>query len=198
MWLSNRNAQIAIGLMVYGLALITHTLPFPWNEGLETMRDLEFVATLSLLFGILKAHPKHRAKLMLGWLVITVFCFLSMLNTGVMIICPRVDRGPVSFIWILISWSLAGVVAHLWIIMYNEYVELTIGAEQPVEEVHPKAQEALRKPSLYPNTENLTISVHGKPVEEVDAKTQEDLKKPSPYPNTENLTILVHGKRMEI
>ncbi|KAH8371480.1 hypothetical protein KR093_007583 [Drosophila rubida] len=126
------------------------------------MRDLQFVATASLLFGIFKAHARHKAKFMLLWLVITVYCCLSMLNAGAMLLCPRVDIGRISFLWILFVWSLAAAVAYLWNIMYNEYVELTIEVAPPAVEVDSTAQAPTKHSSKYPNTEGLTVLVHGK------------------------------------
>ncbi|XP_034478993.1 uncharacterized protein LOC117785190 [Drosophila innubila] len=159
MWLTKPNTQIAIGLIVFGIAMTTNAQPFHWNEYLQLMRELQFVATLGLAFGIFKAHSKHTDKFLLLWLVITAFCFLSLLNAGLMHWCQHLRYGSGSFIWTLLPWTFAAGVAYLWNIIYKDYVELKFGADDPVDKdvVTPE-----QTPSKYPNPESLTILVHGK------------------------------------
>jgi len=72
------------------------------------MRIAQFSATLALIFGILKAHEKHKDKFLLLWLVITAFCCLCLLMGGLMHWCDRWRYGNGSFIWILLPWTFAG------------------------------------------------------------------------------------------
>ncbi|KAL7736880.1 hypothetical protein ACLKA6_015711 [Drosophila palustris] len=157
MWLNKRNTQMAIGLVVLGIAMTTLSLPYCYNEDLQLMRELQFVATLGLAFGIFKAHSKHTDKFLLLWLAITAFCLLSMLNVG-FIGCKHYELVGRSIIWALLPCSFAAGVAYLWNIMYNDYVELKFGDAYQVDEA---AVNQEQPPPKYPNTENLTILVHG-------------------------------------
>lgn len=55
------------------------------NRYLDGMRQAQFVGTLALLFGLLRAHPRHKDKLLLVWLGTSVFCCLSMGYAGLML-----------------------------------------------------------------------------------------------------------------
>ncbi|XP_032590552.1 uncharacterized protein LOC116805017 [Drosophila grimshawi] len=120
--------QIAIGLVVFGLSMVTNVLP--WDSRLELIRVLQFTATIVLLFGVLRAHPQHLDKFMLFWMVITSVCFIAMLYAGLLHLC----HGH-SSLYILLPWSSAAFMAPLLNVIYNHYVDLTVGAEETNTEV---------------------------------------------------------------
>lgn len=67
------------------------------------MRKVQFIGTLALLFGLLRAHPGHKDKLLLVWLATAIYCALSMAYAGLML---WLSEGI--FTAIFFPWSLTG------------------------------------------------------------------------------------------
>ncbi|XP_030558414.1 uncharacterized protein LOC115760962 [Drosophila novamexicana] len=125
-----RYLEIAIGLSVFGLTMATNVLPHGWDYKLEQIRLLQFSATLVQIFGVLRAHKQHKNKFLLCWLVVTFVSLVATLYAGLR---ELTDRN--SILGAALAWSLAVFVAALLNIMYNHYVEMTIGSAETDTEI---------------------------------------------------------------
>lgn len=69
----------------------------------ETLRTVQFIGTLALFYGILRAHPRHKDKLLLVWLATAIYCALSMAIAGL-----QLWLSDGIFTAIFYPWTLAG------------------------------------------------------------------------------------------
>lgn len=69
----------------------------------ETMRAVQFVGTLALFYGILRAHPRHKDKLLLVWLATAIYCGLYTASVGL-----QLWLSDGIFTGIFYPWILAG------------------------------------------------------------------------------------------
>ncbi|XP_034477925.1 uncharacterized protein LOC117784326 [Drosophila innubila] len=150
MLLSKRNIQISIVLIVMSLALATGFLP-PLSQPdiLTILRAAQVTVTVFMLFGILKAHPSHKANFFKLWLGITSTFFASLIY---IILSYFFSYYPFYEIWEIFVLPISAVgVAYLMSIMYKEFVELTQGSVD--------ALEAKQPPTYDATLQNLVISL---------------------------------------
>ncbi|XP_060654491.1 uncharacterized protein LOC132790076 isoform X1 [Drosophila nasuta] len=132
---SKKTINIIIGLIVMGLSLSTCLLSYRnQREYLDVLRPLQIFATAIMIYGILKAHPAHMPKMLLFWLAASsIFC------TILIYVCLDYITNY-NYRYYRTEWYIGTVapllaaagVAYMMNKIYEEYVELTLGADEPV------------------------------------------------------------------
>ncbi|XP_032590658.1 uncharacterized protein LOC116805039 [Drosophila grimshawi] len=146
MLLNARKPQISICLLVMGLALATRVLPFQSRtDNLDRVHVLQLVATVVLVFGVLKAHQQHKANLMLFWLLSTAVLIFTTWIYGILEFFDTYHLWS-NWIWnallvITFTWSVSAVFSYIFIMMYDQYVELTQGKVPQTDEAEPIKEE---------------------------------------------------------
>ncbi|XP_023175132.1 uncharacterized protein LOC111602352 [Drosophila hydei] len=123
-YLNPKRVEILIVLLVMGVAL--------WMSLFASVTLIfQFVPTCVMLFGILKAHQQHKSKFMLFWMLATTCLFCQLIIYSVI----KWEYWDIlnSIISISIMWLAAIAVLYMLTIMYNHYVELTLGPQEPAE-----------------------------------------------------------------
>ncbi|XP_064543875.1 uncharacterized protein LOC135432237 [Drosophila montana] len=135
---NGRKAQIAIGLSVWGLSLLSIPFCTPYKRGLlEIVLSAQLTATVALIYGVLRAHAQHKAKFLLFWLGITTAFFTALVYASLVSFLDHGWRYFFYYIKDFLPLLPADVVAFMMNIIYKDYVELTLGAETELKQPPP-------------------------------------------------------------
>ncbi|XP_064543194.1 uncharacterized protein LOC135431796 [Drosophila montana] len=165
-----QHILIAIGPIVMGMSLATFAMDSYYlrQEFLAVIRALQVMATVSLLFGVLKKEKLHKDKFLLFWLIITsiffgVACYFCLGFITDDLFESFYDFG-VFLLALLVLLLLLGGTAFLGYLMYYVYQEYARLRTENSESTAAASErnavvETKEPPPTYESTGNLTVSI---------------------------------------
>ncbi|EDW62124.2 uncharacterized protein Dvir_GJ19925 [Drosophila virilis] len=169
MMFCKQHILIAIGPIVMGMSLGTFAMDYYCQEFLAIFRALQVLATISLLFGVLKKEPLHKDKFLVFWLIITaiffgVMCYYCMNFITDDFLYSFYDFGEflLALLVLLLLLAATAFLGYLIYYVYEEYARLrTANSESTAVAASERnaVVETKEPPPTYESTGNLTVSI---------------------------------------